>query len=360
MKTFLLLAFGAIVALALRPLVVSFVRGFLGALRRPPAPPAALVCLALSGLACPLSAQPWGVWQVRERAGADTTCLTAGVVCPFAGSASEGGPATTALALSADPAACPSGQFVRDVAASGALTCATPAGGGGGAFDPLSLQGLRLWLRASNPAINFSGGLVSSGSAVRELPDTSGNHRPMVQGTAGIAPLMVGNATPTGRAAVNLAGMRWMASSSLSAFGSASTLIVVAVVRIDSIARSSSTSYANDAIVVDGGSYWGMYAKGPSSVVAYNWDGSEDQVSASITLGTWHVVIMRHSGGTLGLSVDGGAEVTVASGNTADMSGPLWLGSGASMTGLVAEVLVLAQDQDLSGLVSYLSGFYGM
>ncbi|MBA4372958.1 MAG: hypothetical protein C0402_08845 [Thermodesulfovibrio sp.] len=42
-----------------------------------------------------------------------------------AGSGSNGGPATAALALNTDPAACASGSFVTDIAASGTLTCAS-------------------------------------------------------------------------------------------------------------------------------------------------------------------------------------------------------------------------------------------
>jgi hypothetical protein len=56
----------------------------------------------------------------------------------YAGSASEAGPATTALALTADPAACPAGQFATDLAASGALTCGTPAGGDHGGLTGLA------------------------------------------------------------------------------------------------------------------------------------------------------------------------------------------------------------------------------
>lgn len=43
--------------------------------------------------------------------------------------------ATTADALSADPDPCEEGDFVKDMAADGTLTCDTPAGGGGGAED---------------------------------------------------------------------------------------------------------------------------------------------------------------------------------------------------------------------------------
>jgi hypothetical protein len=62
----------------------------------------------------------------------DTTCNDAGVACLFAGSASEGGPATTALAFDADPAGCDPGDFVTDLAADGTPVCATPSGGVGG------------------------------------------------------------------------------------------------------------------------------------------------------------------------------------------------------------------------------------
>lgn len=47
----------------------------------------------------------------------------------YAASASEGGPATTALALDADPADCTPGEFVTGIAANGTPVCDVPAGG---------------------------------------------------------------------------------------------------------------------------------------------------------------------------------------------------------------------------------------
>ncbi len=55
----------------------------------------------------------------------DTTCLDAGVVCSFAGSATEGGPATTALALNANGANCSAGQYPLGVDAAGAVESCT-------------------------------------------------------------------------------------------------------------------------------------------------------------------------------------------------------------------------------------------
>jgi len=49
----------------------------------------------------------------------DTTCNDVSVTCNFAASASEGGPATTALSLNANGTNCPAGQYARGIDASG-------------------------------------------------------------------------------------------------------------------------------------------------------------------------------------------------------------------------------------------------
>jgi hypothetical protein len=46
--------------------------------------------------------------------------------------------AATATALATDPTACSAGQFVSDIAATGTLTCGTPAGGGSSAFNAIT------------------------------------------------------------------------------------------------------------------------------------------------------------------------------------------------------------------------------
>jgi hypothetical protein len=55
----------------------------------------------------------------------DTTCNDAGVTCLFAGSASESGPATTALALDADPTNCSAGNYPLGIAADGSVQSCT-------------------------------------------------------------------------------------------------------------------------------------------------------------------------------------------------------------------------------------------
>lgn len=76
----------------------------------------------------------------------------------YAGSASEGGPATTALALNSDPPPCDSGRFGRDTAADGSLTCAQVA------YSDLS----------GAPAAGVAGPGSSTAGQIAAFSDTSG------------------------------------------------------------------------------------------------------------------------------------------------------------------------------------------
>lgn len=60
---------------------------------------------------------------------ADSVALGTDTTGNYAGSSSEGGAATTATALAANPSPCSAGDFVTDIAADGTLTCDTPGGG---------------------------------------------------------------------------------------------------------------------------------------------------------------------------------------------------------------------------------------
>ncbi len=55
---------------------------------------------------------------------ADSVALGTDTTGGYAASSTEGGPATTATALAADPADCAANQFATTISASGALTCA--------------------------------------------------------------------------------------------------------------------------------------------------------------------------------------------------------------------------------------------
>src|SRR6185369_10526312 len=59
----------------------------------------------------------------------DQIALGANTTGNYAGSSSEGGPATTANALAADPTDCAAGQFARGIAADGTPVCAADQAG---------------------------------------------------------------------------------------------------------------------------------------------------------------------------------------------------------------------------------------
>ena len=83
-------------------------------------------------------------------------------------------------------------------------------------------------------------------------------------------------------------------------------------------------------------------------VEAFNDDGGADSVqSAAITLGAACVATWRHEGGTLYLSLNGAAEVSVASGNTQNLNGgPLAVfgpsGSGVYAPGTLMELALFS------------------
>lgn len=73
----------------------------------------------------------------------------------------------------------------------------------------------------------------------------------------------------------------------------------------------------------------GMPLKNTPAVGAYNYDGAGAEVfiaTPAFLIGNWHIVMTRHSLGTLYVAVDGGSESSVASGNTSSLSGVLSVG----------------------------------
>ena len=84
---------------------------------------------------------------------------------------------------------------------------------------------------------------------------------------------------------------------------------------------------------------------GVSKVSAYNWPSTSHYVTLDCTVGAAHVLMVRHQGGFLYASLDGGAESSIASGNTPDIANSYtWLGgqtgTGASLNGRIGELAI--------------------
>lgn len=120
--------------------------------------------------------------------------------------------------------------------------------------------------------------------------------------------------------------------------------MILAAFYIDSAGTypNSSTSYFNCNLIGGGrNAYFGVFIRnngGVYTLYPYNWDGNEDgsTIGITVTPDAAHVICIRHDGGSLFFSVDCGAELSVASGNTDNTTPLLWGDQGLSV-GTVAE-----------------------
>ena len=137
---------------------------------------------------------------------------------------------------------------------------------------------------------------------------------------------------------------------------SAQTLLIAFYV---SVINASGLSYVSDPLIGDNSGYWGAMLGG-TNVGGYNYDGSQDYATKSVTVGAPHVLMVRHQGGTLYASLDGGAESSTASGNTQVLTASVAVGrtaqSSYNFTGRLGEIAIYntaLTGTDLTDAVTY-------
>jgi hypothetical protein len=182
-------------------------------------------------------------------------------------------------------------------------------------------------------AITTFGG--ASGVWVDTYYDQSGNARDTAEGgDPGFIRLASANLTFGGKVGSNfgsgagtgIIATRATAFSTLFSAANATALCCVQLIANDS---NDATIYGNAGAWTDAGSNLGVHFKnnaGAYSANAYNWDGSADFASASISLDTVLAIAYRHTGGNIEINVNNGGWVQAASGNTADLSANLQIG----------------------------------
>jgi hypothetical protein len=133
----------------------------------------------------------------------------------------------------------------------------------------------------------------------------------------------------------------------------------------ESITGTSGTVYSNDAIICDNNAFIGIFLKdvggGNYVIQSFNWPGSSTSSDISVTVGASHVVMMRHESGVLYISLDGGSESSVSSGNTSNISNfqvLLGKGDGTSQPfdGRIGEVAIYSEPltgADLTNAIDY-------
>ena len=119
-------------------------------------------------------------------------------------------------------------------------------------------------------------------------------------------------------------------TTTLASYITNSAYTVFVVFSTSGVNTNAANTYENDALVSDTGGYFGVFLKSAITGHAYNWDGSDDQVSQSVTVSTWTLLATRHEGGNLYIRKNNGSDSSVASGNTEALTGEITVGRSIS------------------------------
>lgn len=244
-------------------------------------------------------------------------------------------------------------------------------GSGGGtsapAFSPLRLAGLNLWCRPTSSGL-------SDGEPVTRMSDQSGGGNPLTdQNQAAQRPTYAGGAAPSGRALIETDGVRQTLVTDKPASGimSASSKAFAVVFRALSITHNDPAPENNDILAAPSDEWCGLFLQnadaGPllHAVNLAGVDGTLGYVSHPIELGRLYVAYVRHSGGVLGLTINGAEESTVVSGDTHELNGSFvvggWGGHFANcQIGDVVNCSVVPSPEDAAKLAAYLISYYGI
>ena len=129
-----------------------------------------------------------------------------------------------------------------------------------------------------------------------------------------------------------------MSSSAISNFMADDEFEVVLSGRFTSVSTNDANAALNNCIFSDGSTYISLgHARSSGLIGAATYDTNRDKVEVGYTVGDDFVLAVRKQGGTLYVSLDGGAETSVAAGDTGLMTGVLRLGyagaTGGYLTG---------------------------
>jgi hypothetical protein len=118
-----------------------------------------------------------------------------------------------------------------------------------------------------------------------------------------------------------------VASSSLI---TASAFTFLVAIYIESSTTNNANAIDNDGVLANRGSYFGISIKNPGTGILaqfFNYDTNYRTIELGVTLNTPYVLMFRHDSGNLYASLNGGAETSLACGNTAVLTDALSIGS---------------------------------
>lgn len=183
-------------------------------------------------------------------------------------------------------------------------------------------------------------------SRVSTLHDQSGNARDFTQGTAGNRPVILA-AGPNSKDSLDFtsASDHFMSTAAtLADFVNADAAYIVVSFIADAFTANTTTPALNDVVLCDDGLFAGVTVRntGGGLVYSYNWDGTYDAGSTTITTATAYVVELRHTGGSIFNRVNAGTESSALSGNTTSLTGVMRLGGDGTSLSFDGKIFELA------------------
>lgn len=208
-------------------------------------------------------------------------------------------------------------------------------GGGDSGSSPVEpppldgISGLTAAFSVSRQLLTAYGGSFYSatGSEITSLLDQSGNSRDANK-TTGTGPTL---STVNGRACADFDGSTMFLSTQtavLSSFIANTAAYVVCSFMADALASNQATIYNNNGLWADSGAFMGVYLKTGGTASAFNWDGNADVAASAITTSLPYAVELKHESGNIMVRINSGSWTSAVSGNTQNLTNPIFLGRG--------------------------------
>jgi hypothetical protein len=234
--------------------------------------------------------------------------------------------------------------------------------GGGGTFDPTTIAGLKLWLKADSLAL-------ADGAAVATWPDQSGNGNNFAQGTGANQPIFK-TAIVNSKPVVRFDGINDLLVCTASLIGTSSSFYtVIAVCNLASISAGPHNYFSSG---VAGLNYSVQLRRDTSNLSYYHNDGGSGvpaQETGGVATGVWNVISADWNGSNIHLWRNGTLKATVGSTTQLGFGTNNAVGafdpaiSGQYWDGDIAEVLIYnsaLSATDRVNVENYLGAKYGI
>lgn len=204
---------------------------------------------------------------------------------------------------------------------------------------------------------------LNNNDPISTLDDSSVNNLDLVA-NSGEEPLYITN-NLNGKPIARFDGVDnrlFLSGGAISSYISASAGTMFAVFKAVAITTNNATPELNDCVWSDVLGYTGTHLKSVPEVVAYNYDTNADTIAVSIATGTWYIVKWRHSGGNLYISVNGGSETSVTSGNTGGLTGTFQIAMSQGIYSQIDFAEIVAYNTSITADTTrdYLNGKYAV